>query len=749
MKPVIKLISTIIILFMISLACNLPTLSPATQEDIPDEQVEEPEVESEEGEDPSTDLSPEDDEKPPVIIQASAVYPPPFAEYPNIQVSIPDSFSGGYNLPIDLNQVKGTENLTLSDQQWDSLKNNGFVVLPPDIDKTIYREFYQVYESGRYQEIPSFVTVDSVLHIYHLIFDKMLRDLETESLIPTLERLTTLMLESSYQQFIELQGSDLQEIARRNLAFFGVAAKLLELPDAIPQEVNDLVQAEMALIEAHQGPNLSPIWLRDDLADDEKLIEDYSQFIPRGHYTRSDALKRYFKTMMWYGRFTFRLKDDFETRRALLLMQALRSSSEEDGTSAETLWKTIYDPTTFIVGKADDLSYTEYAVISDAVFGENPALLSYGDETLMADFKETAKLLPPPQVNSMWVWIWEDRDDATQGFRFMGQRFTLDAYVFGQVMWRKVGTSENPRDLPKALDFFSAMGSDEALNILTEMGESSYEHYDTQMEKVRNDVATLENDSWTQNLYWSWLYAFQPVIEVKDQSYPAFMQTQAWTRKDLNTALGSWTELKHDTILYAKQVMAEMGGGPGPEHPPIGYVEPNPEAYARLYALSSMTMNGLKSRGILTPNIQFNLENLMDLLSFLQSAAERELAGVALTEDEYWRLKFYGGELEAMTLAAADTQDGDSRDLSDQYAAVVADVATGIDRVLEEGVGSPVPIYVILPDEPYRIGMGSVFTYYEFIVSPSERMTDETWRDKVNTGNTPPSPTWTELFMME
>ncbi len=61
-------------------------------------------------------------------------------------------------------------------------------------------------------------------------------------------------------------------------------------------------------------------------------------------------------------------------------------------------------------------------------------------------------------------------------------------------------------------------------------------------------------------------------------------------------ALGSWTELRRDTILYAKQVYAEMGAGalppPAPE-PPKGYVEPVPELYARLQALAQMTIDGL------------------------------------------------------------------------------------------------------------------------------------------------------------
>ena len=64
--------------------------------------------------------------------------------------------------------------------------------------------------------------------------------------------------------------------------------------------------------------------------------------------------------MMWYGRLTYRLNSDFETRRALLMTQLLRSTISADGRTAQDLWKAIYDPTVFIVGKSDDLSFYEY-----------------------------------------------------------------------------------------------------------------------------------------------------------------------------------------------------------------------------------------------------------------------------------------------------------------------------------------------------------------------------------------------------
>ena len=713
----------IMILFIIQAACTFsPSPTPAPTPTKEDEQTSLPPVEG--------------------------VFMPAFAEYSLISVRLPDTYLGeGYSLPIDLNLVDGLEDLELSDAQLDLLSQNGFAVASPVTG--MWQEFYQVYESGRYYHMPNFITTDSIYHVYHLLFDKMLRDLETSYFISDLRSLTTAMLAATISQWETLQGTSLEESALRNVAYFGVADRLLELTDSIPPEAQSYVEAELALIYSASGAGISPLWDRADLPDDEKLIEDYSQYIPRGHYTRTEELKTYFRSMMWYGRLTFRLMDDFETRRALLLTQAIRSASAEDGTPALSLWQDIYEPTVFIVGKADDLGFYEYGGLSDQIFGSSPDLLDFADETLFTRFKDASAALPPPQVNSMWVWIWQEQETVTKGFRFMGQRFTLDAYVFGQLIWRKVGTLDNPRDLPKSLDVLAAMGSEEAYTILDEMGETDYENYESQMTKVRAEVAGFGLDSWTQNLYWSWLYSLQPLFEPKGTQYPAFMQTQAWLRKDMHTALSSWTELKHDTILYAKQVMAEMGGGPD-EEPPKGYVEPNPEAYARLLALAEMTRSGLDNRGILDDTTRANLDNLIDELDFLLMISEKELSGVPRTEDEYWEIQYYGGWLESMTIAAADPADPETgrMQIHDQKSALIADVATGIGRVLEEGVGYPTAMYVVVPDQPYQIAMGAVYTYYEFPVGQEERMTDEEWQAMLESGSAPDAPEWTQSFIV-
>lgn len=686
------------------------------------------------------------------------VRPPGFAAYPDIPVMLPSAYEG-YGLPVDRAALGNYDRFAFSEARAELLVQNGFVVAPAE-----WLEFFQLYENTRYEEVPVFITTDSVYHIYHLLFDKMLRDLEREHFEPDVRALTAACLQSARDLYAELQTTQLEEIARRVVAYFAVADALINPAAVTPPEVADLVQEELALIQAHGGFGRSPIFSVDcppdcdpcdtdpppECLDQPCLCEDYSQYVPRGHYTRSEQLQRYFRTMMWYGRVNMRLQKPDETRMALLITYILRHT-DVDGQPAATVWARVYDPTVFIVGKSDDLGFHEYGALWDAIFGPDTPVSAIADEARFSAFVEAARRLPPPQVNSMWVYIWEDKEQVTQGFRFMGQRFVLDAYIFDELTWREVGTIEDPRWLPKGLDVMAALGSEEAYAILDQMGETAYAHYPEQMAKLRDEISALEMDSWTQNLYWTWLYAFQPLLEPKDARYPAFMQTPAWTRKDLHTALGSWTELKHDTILYAKQSMAEMGGGPPPE-PPHGWVEPNPEAYARLLALTRMTQDGLQSRGLLTENTSANLMRLDNLLTFLLDVAQRELAGESLSREDYERIKFYGGELEAMTLAAAD-QEGEGQPFFEEQdqAALVADVATGPDDVLEEAIGRIFEIYAIVPDgsDGLHIARGGVFSYYEFPWPMGDRLTDEAWREMLAAGESPERPEWTNTFISE
>ncbi len=667
--------------------------------------------------------------------------------YKPVTLDLPAVYQGpDYTLPVNLRSLSNSAEAQtwLNSAQRNVLAQSGFVVKPAE-----WRQFYSLYEATRYANLPVFVTTDAVYHVYHLYFDKLLRDLEREFFIANLTALTDALATAAQARYRAAQDPVARETARRVWAYFVLAQQLLEeTPPPIPTEIQAEVTGELALIEAG-APEFS-VLMPPPEADVQPYREDYSQYIPRGHYTRSPELSRYFRAMMWYGRINLRLISPAETRMALLITDLLRTTDVQ-GKPAMELWASIYDPTVFLVGKADDLGYYEYLDLMLEVYGAQPRTDDFADPQKLASFTAKARNLPAPQINSMFVYIWEDKKEVTQGFRFMGQRFTLDAYVIGQLTWRNVGTLSNPRDLPSGLDVFAAFGNPEAYAILQEEGATAYQNYDQQLQKVRGEIAALQIDSWTQNVYWNWLYALQAVTMPKGEAYPTFMRSQAWARKDLQSALGSYAELKHDTILYSKQSMAEMGGGPE-EVLVRGYVEPVPVAFARLLELTTMTRRGLSEQGLLTFDIDMRLQSLENELAFLTDVAQRELRGEPLSEDDYDRIMYFGGWLEDMTMAAADPEEYLSGRLdSDVMAAIVADVATGINNnVLEVGTGKIHEIYVVVPDgqDGFQIARGGVYAYYEFVWPAADRLTDEKWRQMLDAGEAPAQPQWTRLFIV-
>lgn len=236
--------------------------------------------------------------------------------------------SPGLNNIVNKNQFKsGTDAvgdyyyaLELSDAAASLIEQNGFAVL----DSLNYREYYSRYERNRYNYVPSFVTTDSVVHTFHLMYDYVLKDIERSSLMLCLEKLSQNMAEASYQQYLALKGTEFENAAFRNVAFFGVGGKLLDRDFAVKEEVAALVGKEMALIEAHAGIGESPLinFGQTFASPTDYYNVDYSQFIPRGHYTQSEELQDYFKSSMWYGQMTFRSAYPDEVRSALLMTSA-------------------------------------------------------------------------------------------------------------------------------------------------------------------------------------------------------------------------------------------------------------------------------------------------------------------------------------------------------------------------------------------------------------------------------------------
>jgi hypothetical protein len=236
---------------------------------------------------------------------------------------------------------------------------------------TGFNELFDLYCENREQGVPNFITSDALLHTFHLCFDNILKVCEEKRFIEQLNLLLDGMLLKTAEQIKQAQAEPVRAALNVNLNYLVVAKKLLDSTYVEPINGGPYLQ-ELSLIQQAGGFVYSPIF---------KYSEDYSQYIVRGHYTRTSTLRRYFQSMMWLGRMTFscdHVDDSFSreaTRSALLLIQAFQGI-QVNGRPAMQAWDDIYQPTVFFVGKSDDINFMNYMPLIEQVYGADFALKS-------------------------------------------------------------------------------------------------------------------------------------------------------------------------------------------------------------------------------------------------------------------------------------------------------------------------------------------------------------------------------------
>lgn len=746
-----------------------------------------------------------------------------------------------YELPLNLNKVQNLKTveskITIPKSALTLLKKNGFVVIetPKEISgiklSTRYipypetitpkEDFFSYYLALETKELPKYITTDSILHFYNIFFEKTLIDFEKNIFTKYIKDLTDYFYNENLKRYSSISDPTIKETAKRNLAFFGVAELLQDENFKVDESVKDIVSQELDLINAHEGFNYSKIFF---------YKEDYSQYVPRGHYTESEALKSYFKTLMWYGRITFLLngsklipegKSDcgysqgiiseydskIQTLQGLLIAYDFLRSVD-----AQNKWSVMYEITSFLVGFSDDITPYEYASVLNKFLTDNSkesdillrfnkikeALQTLKDPTIYSGLGDCKMPMPYPPLSREDIERLKETNlkllKKTKGMRFLGQRFTLDSYLFSRIVspfsgeytgpktelptnelpftytwfdkyttenrpftWAKTIMKREVRAFPRGLDLMALLGSDRAYEILKNEGDTNYSDYDNVFNELKNYIESLPQDEWSKTLYNKWLSVLTTLFLKKTQGLPTFMKTSAYSDKLLQTALSSWTELRHDTVLYVKQsyTMAEKGEG-GPEEKPYpGYVEPVPEFYIKLLELTRLTKDGLTKiqdetsnsdlKNIIEQKI-YSLNSLETLLKKLLSIVKKELENTPLDDSDYYTIKGIGTYFDSATqmLFSGETN------LDLIKPTLVVDVHTdgNTKLVVEEGLGYVNTILVVCPDDKgnLNLAIGPVFSYYEFKYPIEKRLTDEEWRDMLEKGSTPPKPKWVSNF---
>lgn len=612
----------------------------------------------------------------------------------------------------------------------DALRKNSFFTSPSDD-----RALYWAYGTNDYRDVPSLVTADNVLQIYHVFFESTLRGVESKSLYPEVQRLTTAMLKQATATYQTLKGTSLEKPALRNIAYFGVADRLLGLNDPIDAAAQAMVAAELGRIKESEGFRRSTVVPYD---------VDYSQFIVRGHYTKTPPLGRYFQGMMWYGLLPFAANarsNNVSSATLAPVQQALLISHDLSASGAETSWRKIYDVTGLYAGAANDLTPMQWRDAASKVFGAKPSPKAFGDTKRVQAFVNDLAKMPQPAI------VAKRNDgvvaDAVQ-FRFMGQRAIPDSVILQRLC------DPDKRPFPSPLDTFAVLGNRTAKALLDgspgTYNPKKWPGYLPERAKLESEFARLPKAQWSANLYWSWFDALRLATAPAHPKAPAFMKTDAWAKKSLYSALASWTELRHDTILYGLQTVAEMGG----DEPALikGYVEPNIALYKRMEGLIDQTERGLRMRGYLSKSIADQFNEFGRIVEFMRTVSEKELAGKKLSREEYMRIRLIEGELESTHNEIQRLTSGYLQLSNDDLdIALVADVHTAYNQALTVGVGRADNVFAVVPIEgKLTLTRGSAFSYYEFLQPISSRLTDTTWKRQLDSKKIPPRPAWVSAF---
>jgi len=647
-----------------------------------------------------------------------------------VEVHVSHGNASQYMLPLDLDKVLNfndvSSKLKLSSEAIEKLKSNGFVVIGSSFNDLLDIYMY-IHDLG----IPIYISSDSILFIYHAFFNQLLIDMEQNRFYPLLEKLLKSLIDEILRIIDSLtQNMLVREAAERDLAYLSVAYKLLNPSYIVPKQVSGIADMELRLIDKAEDTEAeSPIF---------KYIEDYTQYKPRGHYTVNDTLKRYFKAMMWLGRMRFEASDPFnpelariQTAQALILTYLILTT-KISGETALSIWEKIYVPTAFIIGKSDDLTLYDYIEKAMEIYGLNfnPNMISDGDK--LSRFQDEIVKLDKSRIVNVPIYLQERVRIA--GLRFMGQRFIIDGYIHQSLCYPNIY-----RFMVKGMDIMAALGSERAEKYL-EDEKAKYKGYSEKLEEMKKFVESITGREWTETLYMNWLYTIKALLSPVPEGYPSYMRTEAWLDKSLSTALASWTQLRHDTILYAKQPYAAKVALP-PKPPHYGYVEPNPLLYSRLKNLVDATSTGLKNLNFINDVYGEKLGKLSQILRLLINISIKELNGEKLSEDEEYLIKSYHDQIRDLFRDFVGRVK-DSRIITDVFtdpnSSMVLEVGTGYFDIV-------IVTYITENSKTY-LAAGSTMSYYEFTWPQNDRLTDEAWREMIKNKEAPQQPEWIYSF---
>ena len=646
------------------------------------------------------------------------------------------------------------------------LRENHFVVT----ERLSFTNFGLAFHAIYQRDLPVFVTTDAILHALHVSYDQLLSDIELAIMKPNLEKIVN-GLYSSFPLLVQKyeQNSRLHQALGDIDLYVTIAKSLFEGQQVNAQFVNQgKIDTVWQAIQEEQFAQLQ-------LFSERLRKIDFSQFKVRGHYTR-EALREYFKTMMWLGRIGFFLTappqnpweppwSKEEIRRmnlsAFMLHELLDLANVRDFLRQND------QIINFMVGESDNLTPEEFRdIVHEQGITDASQLL---DDSFYDPFQSALKNSQMAQQKILGHILMLDPFNAQPDtlpviFLLSGQRFIIDSYIFSNVVYDRIVFNGKTiwRPLPDPLDAMFVLGNNDALYLLKD--EIEKYKYASQLNALRYLVESYDDEFWDASLYNVWLNAIRALNPSHDfDPLPDFIRSAAWHQCKLNTQLASWAQLRHDNLLYAKQ---SYTGATGCSFP-YSFVEPYPEFYARISQFAQTAhqfFSQFKDEQNLVSSILRYFSDLNDVMTRLQTLANKELNNTPFNDQEIAWLKkmlFESGESGkppydgwyASLFYIGDDIIKDDLVIADVHTQPTDEYGNVVGNVLHVATGKVNLGFFLAranyPNFPPLVFVGPLMSYYETITSNFERMTDEEWKQTVENGELPERPDWVNIYLAD
>lgn len=695
-----------------------------------------------------------------------------------------------------LEEVKYIENFVGSEQARALLARQGLVVTD--------QQFKQIFEAYIGGGTPSFITVDSAWHTYHVLLEEGLRTLE--------ERKAAVL-----QRFSEKLYQAAKEAERRADSVYADLARFAGVGWALQD------RTALERLGGEEKVAVADVIRRLDSEQDWMKVLFFGlpvspqRLHASSFYSDNAALRGYFAARQWYATCDFRLSSETETARALHLTTLIESDGE-----LKSLHSRLTETYDLLLGPPDDAGVRQYAAAAREL-SPRGELTPETIPTWLGAFRREAAKLPDPKVNDQLLLPEDYVRFAGQikGFRLLPPRQLPSAILFQNTVHPLV----EGRMFPSGVDLFAAgpLACDAGRRALRASVKDT---------KIIKSIENSHVDPLPDSLHGRVLELFRLLQDPLPKNAPAPLRSAAWHDKQLWTALGAWAEQRHTWALHTKLTMHYLGMAMQPP----GYVSPYPEFYRRLARLSRDTSEVLEAEGDIALDPKGAAKELLACVDVIR---RRDSNDAQWTEETYNRVALLAeflqqyedkrsfeteedvarccDELEKLAsrwaageppqerdrrlIAMLTRPEGNAKDLLQEFADLCDRLAAIADKQLEDkplskedverikgygqalakfhfyggnayltprddfplttplftspvhaetlhaGIGRPEAVWVITNFQGRPVlHRGAVLSYREFRRPIALPLDDESWTTEVRTGKTPPPPAFTRSF---